>query len=526
MSLRVRLMLAIAVVVGPLILGLRAYAERSARRSLEQETRSFALGSMQAGGRWMCELSPTTFPGPPDLGDPLSPDFGEISIEALGDSLDEMLEDLMGRAASEPPTGAGLNPPFLSPPAGIAGDGWNGLLPEFWAYGPNFESDNPAAPPLAGRVRAALVGGAELASELRREGEVERLRVVTRMPWGDGPCAFVSLDVPAQDLREELGPLTAGLLLLGGAIALVVFTAMGPIIARIRRLNVDVAASAAGLYEQPVDERGSDEIAALARSFNAAGRDVREQVQAAAQRQEVLRRFVADTTHDVMTPLTVLQGHLDGIAASLEGGASPSRADVRSSLEEVQYMAALLHNLGAAAKLEAAPALELDRVDLTRVVERVVSRFLPVARNASIDLTHAAPDHPVWIAADVTFLEQALCNVVHNAIHHNEAGGRASIVLDVTRWGFQVRVSDDGPGVSPEQLARLTERRFRATAARTRTGHGIGLSIVNDVAARLGIDLELTVPRGGGLEVTFRGELQGERAPIEVARSGQDRSSA
>ena len=98
--------------------------------------------------------------------------------------------------------------------------------------------------------------------------------------------------------------------------------------------------------------RTRDEIGDLARAFNAAGSEVRAYIEELEKRERSLRDFVQNTTHDVMLPLTVLKGHLVTMKERLGDDA----AVVTSAMDEAHYMAALIHNLSVAAKLEAQPS--------------------------------------------------------------------------------------------------------------------------------------------------------------------------
>jgi len=112
------------------------------------------------------------------------------------------------------------------------------------------------------------------------------------------------------------------------------------------------------------------------------------------------------------------------------------------------------------------------------------------------------------MSGDVTLLEQAVGNVVQNGIRYGRAGGHVAVVLRSESEGsFEIRVVDDGPGLSDEDLERLTQRGYRGSAARTRGGggHGFGLDITRGVCARLELELSFERPEHGGLTVTFRG---------------------
>jgi signal transduction histidine kinase len=247
----------------------------------------------------------------------------------------------------------------------------------------------------------------------------------------------------------------------------------------------------------------------LARAFNDAGSEVRGHLEVVAKREETLRSFVANTTHDVMTPITVLQGHLSAIRAAAAAGRPIDATLAAAAVDEAHYLASLVHNLGAAAKLDAgAQQVRLAPVNLGDLVDRVVQRHWPVASPRAVEIEFAVPESAAWIDADVTLFEQAVSNVVGNAVRYNRAGGHVAVILETpSATEFSLRVVDDGPGVPDEQLARLTERAFRSDEARRRNpeGMGLGLDIARRVAAFHRISLAFRRSEYGGLEVEFRG---------------------
>ena len=419
---------------------------------------------------------------------------------------------------------------------------------ELWAYRPDFRSSNRLAPPFPDALRADLVGGEDVASEVQEEDGRPWIQVGVRMPWPDGPAALVLVREPLPPEMADRGLIAWGLLVLCLALLAATWLAAGPIVRRIRRLQAGVRQAAATRYATEVEVKGHDEIADLARAFNEAGRDVRRHLSDVEERERTLRAFVANTTHDVMIPLTVLQGHLaecrdllsreaaaggpapaglrvagegkgpagEGRATAREGDGVDGEGEVlrhagetlRASLEEAHYLASLLHNLSAVAKLEAGePERHVEPVDLNRLVERVVERHRPIARGRSIEVEYAVPERPVVVEGDVTLLEQAVSNVVHNAVRYHREGGHVGVILEQAAGRFTLEVLDDGPGVTPEDLARLTERRFRAAEARTRApgGLGLGLHIARDVADRHGFSLTFRPREPHGLSATFAG---------------------
>ncbi|MFT7679523.1 MAG: signal transduction histidine kinase, partial [Planctomycetota bacterium] len=186
-------------------------------------------------------------------------------------------------------------------------------------------------------------------------------------------------------------------------------------------------------------------------------------------------------------------------------------AALSGAMEEAHYVAAILRNLSTVARLEAGEqALERGDVDLGAVVERSVARHLAIARQLNVSLESSVPAETLTVVGNVTLLEEAVSNLVHNALRYNHAGGHVAVVLgtsEAAREGdYWLRVVDDGPGIAPNDLAQLTARAGRSDSARERhpDGRGLGLHIVLDVAARH--DLEVSFDKGpeGGLEVTLR----------------------
>jgi signal transduction histidine kinase len=321
---------------------------------------------------------------------------------------------------------------------------------------------------------------------------------------GEGPCAFVLARIPPR--QGELRDQAQALALVVVSVLAAAFVAAGPLIARLRRLADGVRRSAASHYAEPVTVEGRDEVAALADAFNEAGQSVRAHLIDVQNREESLRSFVANTTHDVAIPLTVLQGHLAELDRELS--APEHRERVRAAVQEAHYMASLLRNLATATTLDEADANPvMAPVDLSALVERVVARHRPIARASGVDLNAAVPDPPLVAPSDHTLLEQALSNLVDNAIRYNRAGGHVAVLLDRAAGGFVLSVTDDGPGVTDEELAQMTSRWFRGSEARTRRpdGHGLGLAIAAEAIKRLGLSLTFSRPsRETGLRAEIR----------------------
>ncbi len=347
--------------------------------------------------------------------------------------------------------------------------------------------------------------------------------LLLRTGWDDGPCAYLWVRRPKPP-GMRMGGLSEPLIVMLTAVVLVMvaifWALLGPAIRRVRRLAEQVRTSARNGYREPIEVKGSDEIADLAEAFAEAGREVRNQISKQEAREQTLRNFLANTTHDVMIPLTVLQGHLSSMRKGLSEGGQVSNKTLDSAVEECHYMASLIHNLSIAAKLEAGePHFQRTAVDLNHVVERCYARHRPIADNCGIEIDRAVPESSTTVSGDVTLIEQAVSNVVYNAIRYNRMGGHVAVIVElVGTQQFMLRVIDDGPGILASNRARLMERSVRGTNGRGRSGvgqglgQGLGLSITREVCALHEWSLQLTDSEAGGLEVILTGPIQ---QPIE-----------
>ncbi len=326
-------------------------------------------------------------------------------------------------------------------------------------------------------------------------GEVD---VALRTGWG-GPCAV--LVVNGSTSPGALGsvlPRPAVWLSPLVVVAAVLALAVEPVVRRVRRLTALVRAPQAAELRRTLG--GDDELSELAAAFDHARAALRAEVADKVASEQALREFVGNTVHDVMIPLTVLLGHLSELRRR-----GADEALVARALGEAHYLGALVQNLSAASRLDTPAQWRRDPVDLGRVVERVIARHAPLAATAGVDLVHAVPEAPVTLDGDVTLLEQAVGNLVYNAIRYNRRGGHTAVTLEPFPGGFVLSVVDDGPGLDDDALARLGERGFRADDARTRApdGQGLGVHIARRVAEEHGLTLRFARSGFGGLHVTL-----------------------
>jgi two-component system OmpR family sensor kinase len=239
-----------------------------------------------------------------------------------------------------------------------------------------------------------------------------------------------------------------------------------------------------------------------------------------------LRRFVADASHDLRTPLTSIRGY----AELLRKGAFTEEDDRRRALRRVEHeaerMAVLVDDLLLLARLDQGRPVVMAQIELRPLVADAVAAAR--AADSSHPITLDAP-YGVLVEGDAHGLRQAVDNLVRNAVEHTPTGTPVTVAIGSTPTAVRVSVSDTGPGVRADQLDRVFERFFQADAARTGRGTGLGLSIVVAIAEAHGGRAWVESVEGEG--ATFIVELplhesesrsaSGTEPELEIAPEGE-----
>lgn len=514
MKLRTRLTLATLAATVPVALALFAF-DAYTHRIAAQEVLTTFVRTRMSFERERCEADPENFGGlhfagrpPPMRGGPPPRERPERDDDGTRrpppPSPDEPrpseFQTSPGDAPPSPRRGTDGKPAGSPPRPAVA-----------FAYDSELRSRNPAAPELTDALKHALDDkDVVFVSRPLWDSDVE---VLVRMTWIEGPCAVIHASGSTTERWGGVLPASPIWLLPTAAVFFAILVSMEPVIRRIRALTREAESNASKAYTGLVTEQGDDELTALARAFNRASGRILTELDEKNAREKSLRDFVANTTHDVMIPLTVLQGHLSALRESEATRDDATTRALISAMDESHYLASLLHNLGSASRLDAAADAALQRTDveLGALVSRVASRHRPIAKQLGVSLETATPEDGVTVSADPTLLEQAVSNLTYNAIRYNRSGGHVALVLErPSPNAFRLRILDDGPGIPAGELAQLGERGFRGNEARTRApdGRGLGLDITFRALKLHGFTFELrnrTEDEGTGIEADLQG---------------------
>jgi len=203
------------------------------------------------------------------------------------------------------------------------------------------------------------------------------------------------------------------------------------------------------------------------------------------------RDFTADAAHQLRTPLAILAAHLDTL---------DDRSIAASLRDDVARMSRLVDQLLQVAELEALTLAPEERTDLSALAAEVAGALAPLALARRRDIAVSGAAAPVTIHGNHDTLHQALRNLVENALQHTREGSTVEIAVEARPPALSV--SDHGPGIAPADRARLFQRFWRADRASGR-GAGLGLAIVQRIAAVHGARIDVTEAPGGGARFTI-----------------------
>jgi two-component system OmpR family sensor kinase len=296
------------------------------------------------------------------------------------------------------------------------------------------------------------------------------------------------------------------LLLVGGLGLLVVRAGLRPL----QHVETTAEAIAAGdLTRRVPPGPPGTEVGRLSESLNGMLHQIEGAFRGREASEARLRRFVADASHELRTPLTTIRGYAELFR---QGAVSDPEEQARAlgRIEtEAARMGLLVDDLLLLARLDQQRPLQRETVDVAALAAEAVDD----ARAADPERTYVldAGTEPRRVQADRDRLHQVLANLLANVRQHCPPGTHVDVrvtevdgAADSAGRSVQVDVTDDGPGLDPEQVGRVFERFYRADGARTRGGSGLGLSIVQAVVEAHGGQVGCSSVLGRGTTFSFR----------------------
>jgi heavy metal sensor kinase len=344
--------------------------------------------------------------------------------------------------------------------------------------------------------------GRRVEGTIRLDPDGQRLRYIVR-PLGSevatGGAVLVGVRPETAELGLEQTFSTFLLILPFGVLAayaigsLVARRALGPV-AQITN-EVREITDGTGLHRRLPTSMVKDELGRLADTLN-------QMISRLERSFTALRRFTADASHELKTPLTVLKA---GVERALTTPKMPpeSLAALEEAMDEINRMTELVDALLTLARAdEGLVRLHQEPVDLRALILETEETGELLAEPAGIAVTADAPVDPVIVPVDGSRIRQLVMNLLTNAVKYTPAGGRVRLWLERDDGRVRFGVSDTGIGIAPGDLPHIFDRFWRADSARTRTGErpgvGLGLAICKWIAEAHGGTIEVQSRPGRG----------------------------
>lgn len=333
----------------------------------------------------------------------------------------------------------------------------------------------------------------------------EHVRIIT---WPardeDGEMFFVVVGQSLRDVQRAQKQLVL-LLAIANPVALLLASLGGLWLANKALRPVDRLTRAAerigrgNLSERVEEHRSQDEIGRLAATFN-------QMISRLEQTFERERRFTADASHELKTPLAVLRGDME-VALRRQRTPEEYQRVLESSLEEIARLTKLTEDLLTLARSDADQSvLEREHVELDQLAAEAREYIAPLAQSAGVSLSYEAPASAIVVEGDQKRLQQLLVNLLDNAIKYTPPGGNARLALSKEGSSAVIEVSDTGRGIPASALPHIFERFYRQTDPRDSrvTGFGLGLAISKWIADAHGGSIAVNSNEGQGSTFTVR----------------------
>ncbi len=332
----------------------------------------------------------------------------------------------------------------------------------------------------------------------------KRSRRVVTYPIGDAskPLGYVELS-GSLDMSEQSLDTTRRAFLLAGLGATLMAVLLGSVVSRSLAAPVASLTATAGRMSAgdlsvraPVSTR--DEIGQLAAQFNQMAERLEASFADLAAERDALRRFIADASHELRTPITALRNFIE----LLQGPAmedSAARAEfLAESAVQINRLEWITQNLLSLSRLDAGLVrLDMATHDAGDLIEAAAAAFKTRAREQQVMLSIETPAHGMTLRCDRPRLELALSNLLDNALKFTPAGGQITVGVQKSGDRAVLWVSDSGSGIDPADLPHIFERFYRGRHNDV-PGSGLGLAIVASIVQAHGgtVHAESTPGRG------------------------------
>jgi signal transduction histidine kinase len=303
----------------------------------------------------------------------------------------------------------------------------------------------------------------------------------------------------ALTLARDLAGSSSGQILTTGAViwaaVLLIAIGFGLTMGLLGRPMSEVVAAAdrvgSGDFAARIPEHGPSSLRSVAAAFNSMMAQLEQQ-------QRIRRELMADIAHELRTPLSVMQGRLEGM---IDGVYPRDDRQVGQVLEDTRTLARLVEDLRTLAHSESGTlALAREPTDLTALLAEVAAAFQPEARARGVEIETTVAESMPAIDVDPVRIREVVMNLLANAVRHAPAESVVRLDAEPIATGIRVRVTDRGDGIRPEDLPHVFDRFYKGPGS---SGSGLGLTIARSLVGAHGGTIAIRAPADGGTIVEF-----------------------
>lgn len=263
------------------------------------------------------------------------------------------------------------------------------------------------------------------------------------------------------------------------------------------KLSAATKEIAKGNYDVKVEIANKDEFGQLAKDFNQMTDEIRNS-------HELQRDLIANISHDLRTPLTIIKGYAESIK-DITGDVKEIRdQQLTTIIEETDRLSEMVGSVMEYTKLsQSTYKLNIVQFDIADMCQDIVEMYNSKAVKEGKSISYAGPQQ-IYVFADAALIERVIHNFVSNALVHTPPETRVGVAINVTDDGkVKVSVYDSGQGIRQEDIPHLFDKYYRARKDEGRTGSGLGLAIVKSILENHGFKYGVESREGLGTEFWF-----------------------
>jgi signal transduction histidine kinase len=351
-------------------------------------------------------------------------------------------------------------------------------------------------------VRLGLAGQDATGQAYRGTPSMERLYVVVPVKQDDRILGVVRMSLLLRDLqsayRRMRNVAIGALLITFTACSVLSLLLARGLVRPVSHMSTMAARIGAGKLGERIQVRGPRELAQLGFALNAMADRLAEQ-------ERVRREFLANASHEFRTPLSNVRVALETVLETRPRRPEMVQRMLTGAVGEIERLTLLVNDLLDLARIQSEPMpLERCETPIRALIQPLVAAVAPRLEAQRLRLQLDVPAE-LRVQVDPQRMQQALMNLLDNAIRCTPEGGHIRIAADETAVGVEIRVRDDGPGIPEEDLPYIFDRFYTVDKARSRSssGTGLGLAITRSIVEAHGGSVRVTSGLAGGCIFTL-----------------------